>query len=203
MPDVVPGQMPPVFVREEGEKHFHVHPWHKSKWLEEGPPDLFTPHRACRVLDLVASGNFPMAAAKAVGITSWVFNDWMARAEKGEGDPHVRAWFAMIEEVSALTECAVVGAMLKTGPANWQWWLERRSRSNWGKQETTVLANPDGTALGTRPEGGNSEQRARAALALVEKVTKHESDLSAAAGDSAGAPCPDVSDGQSPVRGSG
>lgn len=149
----------------------------KRRWDKKNPRK-FTPEAAIRTIVYMANGSVNESAAAAVGICRASFQRWMALAEKPD-DPYsteeLRAWKKMLDQAEAMAEARAASGILEAGQAGqwtaYAWYLERRYPQRWGRKDTTLLGNPDGSPLasGDPIKGMNSEQMMLRLRALLSK----------------------------------
>ena len=149
----------PVFNREEQVDHggrkvkvLVVTPEARKHWSDKNPKK-FNPETALKIIQYVGGGSFLEQAALAAGICRMTLQNWI---KAGENPAHprsteeLRAWKRALDEAEAFAEARAVAGILQAGTVQWQafaWYLERKHWVRWGKKDTSMLANPDGTPL--------------------------------------------------------
>lgn len=176
-----------VFARDEETKpgasgpsrRIYVTEAAKKRWSDKNPRK-FTPDVALKVIGYIGAGCFIETAAAAAGLNKSTLYEWMKRAERNADDSteELRAWKTLLDEAEANAEARAVRGIQDAGAAGaWQayaWFLERKYHQRWGRKDTTLLGNPDGSPLtpsaADSTDRMNTEQRAREVLALLAKA---------------------------------
>lgn len=141
-----------VFARDhEGE--LFITPAARKRWYDHNTK-RFTPEVALKIIQYLGAGCFIETAAAAAGINKTTLYEWMKKAERSEEDgstEELRAWKAQLDEAEANAEArAIMGIQEAGGQGVWQafaWFLERKYSQRWGRKDTTLLGNPDGSPL--------------------------------------------------------
>lgn len=125
----------------------------KKHWSDKNSRK-FTPDVAIKVIQFIGAGCFTETAAAAAGINKQTLYEWMRKAERDEDEsvtPELRAWKVALDEAEATAEARAVTGIQQAGSSGvWQayaWFLERKFPYRWGRKDTTMLANPDGSPL--------------------------------------------------------
>lgn len=156
---------PVVFDREDGEEPgdkaglLCVTQEARRHWSDKNPKK-FTPETALKIITyLGGSGCCLETAAAAAGLNKTTLHDWLRRAERARGDDkctaELRAWKAQLDEVEASTEVRAAQGIMAAGDTDWKawaWFLERRYPKRWGRKDTAIHENPDGSPLVVSPQ---------------------------------------------------
>lgn len=150
---------PVVFEREDGEEQgdkagiLCVTESARRHWSDKNPKK-FTPETALKIIQYLGAGCFIETAAAAAGINKTTLYDWMKKAERSEeagSTEELRAWKAQLDEAEANAEARAIMGIQEAGAQGvWQafaWFLERKYSQRWGRKDTTLLGNPDGSPL--------------------------------------------------------
>ena len=150
----------PVFDREEQiDKNTGrpvkvlVVPLEARKHWSDKNPKKFSPETALKIIQYVGGGSFLEQAALAGGICRMTLQNWIKAAENPDhprSTEELRAWKRALDEAEAFAEARAVAGILQAGMIQWQafaWYLERKHWNRWGKKDTSMLANPDGSPL--------------------------------------------------------
>lgn len=135
-----------LYVTKEARKH----------WSDKNPKK-FTPDIALKIITyLGGSGCCLETAAAAAGINKCTLHEWLRLAERSKpgddskGTEELRAWKKQLDEAECMTEMRAAQGIMDAGHTDWKawaWFLERRYPQRWGRKDTTMHANPDGTPL--------------------------------------------------------
>lgn len=167
-----------VFARDH-ERKIYVTEDAKKHWSDKNPRK-FTPDVALKVIGYIGAGCFIETAAAAAGLNKTTLYEWMKKAERKEegSTEELRAWKLLLDEAEASAEARAVKGIQDAGAAGvWQafaWFLERKYPQRWGRKDTTLIGNPDGSPLAPSAADStdrmNTEQRAHEVLALLAKA---------------------------------
>ncbi|MFZ5850347.1 MAG: hypothetical protein ACOYY2_02995 [Actinomycetota bacterium] len=127
-----------------------------------GRPSLLTPEIHERIVQAIAAGNFGETAARAAGIATATYYQWMAkgrdertRRENGERPKASQSKYVdfaeAVESAKAQAETRAVTLITKAAlDGTWQaaaWYLERTQPQKYGRFTRTEVTGADGGAV--------------------------------------------------------
>ena len=97
-----------------------------------------------RIVDKVMGGVHPNVAARACGITDYLFRLWMERGELEEQGIYAD-FYNKVMQADALNEVALVQGFMKAAEDDWkatEAFLKRRFPKTWGDRSSLQITNP-------------------------------------------------------------
>lgn len=120
----------------------------------QGRKTLLTPQLSHDICTSMEMGNYPEIAALANGISVATLYGWLKKGTEEKREPYL-SFAENFKKAEATAEQSAVIHIRAQMPKNWtaaMTFLERRHRTRWGRFETQIVQNPDGSAVDTAPK---------------------------------------------------
>lgn len=108
----------------------------RSKIKRNQGETIWTQELQDKIVNLIRAGNYAEVAARACGIETKTFYNWLTKGGRGE-EPFV-ALVQAIESATAQSEAMDVATIGGAAKTHWQaaaWRLERKNHKRWGRKD--------------------------------------------------------------------